>query len=256
MKLNKHRNKDYYVFIENGSIVEEEKDKDSLKIMNENSTFSDVENKQQSDFYDNLLKHTNNLPKKKTFNTIIIVVISVICLLLAFNIFGLLESIQNDSYNQLNIGLNDISVTDESKEEVFFLSDVIHNSNSKLKKYYDDLNSLINNYNNRSFYSEISSIKNKAQIDLNDVNSLNEYLIYKNFEKPIGILKERFENIVELCDSLENANFSQSIKTYNSYAKKEIELQNNLISSISIYFEKLNIEYKITEDNTFVYSKK
>lgn len=262
MKLNRQRDKDCYIFLEDGQIVEEEKDKDSLKIMNENSNSlneNDPLNQTantQNDFYDNLSQHINSLPKKKTFNRILIILISIIVILLGFNIFGLLKSVQKDSYNQLNIGLNNITANEENKEELFFISDVIHSSNSNIKEYYDELNSLVQNSNNYSFSKDILKIQNKIQADLNDVNSLGEYVTYDKFEKPIIILKNRFENVFELCTVLLNKPSSSNIENYNSYAKKEIELQSNLISTICSYFEKLNIEYKITNDNTFVYTKK
>ena len=267
MKLNKQRDKDCYIFLEDGQIVEEEKDKDSLKIMNNDSNSFNKDNclkdnclneanTSQKDFYDNLSQHVSSLPKKKTFNRILISVISIIIILLAFNIFGLLKSVQEDSYNQLNLGLNHFTASEKNKEELFFISDVIHNSNSNIKGYYDELNSLIQNSNNYSFSTDVLKIQKKIQTDLNDINSLREYVTYDNFEKPITILKDRFENVFELCTFLLNKPSSSNIENYNSHAKKEIELQNNLISTLSSYFEKLNIEYKITNDNTLVYSKK
>lgn len=261
MKLSRQRDKDCYVFLEDGQIVEEEKDKDSLKIMNEDSnSFNEndpLDNavNNQKDFYDNLSQHINSLPKKKTFNSILIAVISIVGVLLAFNIFGLLKSIQENSYNQLNIGLSNITASEEDKEELFFISDVIHNSNSNIKEYYDELNSLIQNNNSYTFNKDVLKIQNKIQTDLNDVNSLKEYVTYANFERPIEILKTRFENIFELCTTLTNNSNSSNIENYNSYAQKEIELQNNLVATLSSYFEKLNIEYKITNDNTLVYNR-
>lgn len=261
MKLNKQRDKDCYIFLEDGQIVEEEKDKDSLKIMNEDSSSFNEDNclnesnTNQKDFYDNLSQHVNSLPKKKTFNRILIITISIIAILLAFNIFGLLKSIQQDSYNELNLGLNNFTASEKNKEELFFISDVIHNSNSNIKEYYDELNKLIQNYNQYSFSREVLNIQKKIQVDLNDVNSLGNYVNYKNFEMPISILKARFENISDLCTVLTGSSYSSNTENYNSYAKKEIELQSNLISTLSTYFEKLNIQYKITSDNTLIYNK-
>lgn len=259
MKLSRQRNKDYYVYLEDGQIVEEEKDKDSVKIMNENSnSFNDINktSDNQKDFYDNISKHISHLPKKKTFNKIFLILISTIMLLLAFNIIKIFKYVQQDSFNELNIGLTHFTANEKNKEDLFFISDVIKNSNSNIKEYYDELNIIVQNNNSISFKSDILEIQSRIQNDLNDVNNLNSYVDYNNFEKPISILKNRFNNVFDLCTILLNNSNSSNINNYNSYAQKEIELQNNLILILCTYFEKLNIEYKILDDNTFVYDEK
>lgn len=259
MKLSRQRNKDCYVFLEDGQIVEEEKDKDSVKIMNENSnSFNDINktSNNQKDFYDNISKHINCLPKKKTFNKIFIILISIIMLLLAFNIIKIFKYVQQDSFNELNVGVTHFTANEKNKKDLFFISDVIQNSNSNIKEYYDELNIIVQNNNSISFKSDILEIQSRIQNNLNDVNNLNSYIDYNNFEKPISILRNRFNNVFDLCTTLLNSSSSSNINNYNSYAQKEIELQNNLILILCTYFEKLNIEYKILDDNTFVYDKK
>lgn len=256
MKLSRKRKKDYYLFLEDGQIIKEEKNDDSVKIMNDKADSLNNMNKSTNthkDFYDNISKYINKLPKRSTFNKIFIISISIIMILLAFNLVRIFKYVQNDSFNQLNIG--EFAVNDKNKEDLFFISEVISNSNSHIKKYYDELNIIVQNNNNLSNNSDILNIKSKVQTDLNDIDTLGNYIEYDNFEKPISILKNRFENILNLCDELLNKDSSSYITNYNSFALNEIELQNNLIVTLSSYFDKLEIEYKTINDNTFVYYK-
>lgn len=257
MKLRK-KDKDYYLFIEEGEIIEEEKDKDSLKIMNDSSieNNSSTENSRtQNDFYTNLSKYINCLPKKSTFNKILLITISLISVLLAFNIIGILKTVQDDSINNLNTELDNVKITQKDKEQVLFISTVISNSNTNIKGYYDVLRDLIQYNSGDTYYYNkcIADIQSKASKDLNDLYTLNEYIDIELFSKPISILESRFSNIVKLCEILLNNNKSSNINEYNNYANNEIDLGKQQIDNLSNYFKKLNIKYEINDSHSLVY---
>lgn len=257
MKLSGKRNKDCYVYLEDGVIIEEDKNDNDLKIMDTDDSRDSLtnSNSQNNDFYDQISKHISSMPSKKTFNKILVGSITIISVLLIINIFGLLKAIKQDSSNEFNFTINNLNNNKETKEELFFLADVIYNSNCNLKDYYDSLYKEITNYNNHSFNKKILDIQKNIQQDLNDVNRLDEFVSKKTFDSPIEIVNNRFTNIYELTEKLLNSSNSQLINLYNSYANNEISLQKKLTTTLSAYFEYLKIEHKITNDNTIIYNK-
>lgn len=267
MKLSGRRDKDYYIYLEDGVIREEQREGNEIKIMNEDSN-SDFNNTNpnspnnsnnpnvNSDFYDNLSKHIPSMPKKRVFNRILLISITVILLLLAVNVIGLFNAIQKDSSNQFELTTGSFGNVSKAKDELFFLADVIHNSNTHLKDYYDSLYTLAQKPNNNDLNKEISKIKDGINIDLQDANRLNQFVDEKGFNSPIQILINRFNNVNELADKLLSSPSSQYINLYNTYAEKEISFLKELTNSIQSYFEFFNIEYQVNDDNTFVYTKK
>lgn len=247
----KRKNKDYYLsFDEQGDLIKEEKDNDSIKIMEDNNTNINIQN----DFYDNLSKFVKKLPDKKLFNKILIYLITGILILLTINILGLAQSIQKNSYTELNNSILNITTEDLNKEDIFFLSDIISNSNSNIKQYYNSLNNIIILKNNTK-NSDIRDIKNNIQKDIEELNNLDKDKSYKKFKEPISLLIKRFNILVDLCDKISDTNNNKQAQYYNNSAKKEIELKKSLMSIIKIYFDNLNIEYSIMKDGTFFYTK-
>lgn len=259
MKLNKQKNKDYYVFLEDGEIIEEEKDKDSLKIMNHHdsdnsdSINNEDNSKKQKDFYDNLSKYCNKLPNKKTFNIIILSLISIISILIIFNIIGIVKSVHDTSMDDFNLNSTSIKISSKDREQLFFMANIVKNSNSSLKNYYDDINKLIKQSNGQFLNSRINQTKNDIENNLNELKTLNQYVDVKLFNSVIKLLEDRFNNALELCVILSNPASSSNIENYNYYASKEIELQKEQILILSKYFDKLKIEYEITSDNSLIY---
>lgn len=264
MKLNKKRDKDCYIYLEDGVIKEEDKNKDSFKIMDEqeqkldsknNTNPNDSDEARPIDFYDNLSKYIPSLPSKKTFNKVLISLITVIAIILTFITVHLFVSVKKDSSNELNFNISNFKNTDRDKEELYFLADVIQNSNKLLKDSYDSIYTLLTtDVDRNAFNNDVLKIKENIQNSIIELNQLNKYITIKNFNVPISILESRFNNISKLCDKLNSNYNSNNINFYNSYAKTETLLQKDLINSISYYFDYLDIEYTITNENTLTYS--
>lgn len=261
MKLNNKRDKDCYVFMEDGIIREEDKDNDTLKIMNDDSDFDSSGNDEKKalvneELYDNISKRISDMPKKKVFNRILIISISIILILLSINIIGLFKAVQEDASSQFTLDISNIKTDNKTKNEFFFLTDVIHNSNNKIKEYYDSINKLVQSSNTNYLSKDIANIQKNIQADLQDVERLNQFVNKKSFAQPIKILNDRFSNISELTNKILNSPSSQYINIYNEHARKEISFQENLTVCLKGYFEYFKIEYRINNENAFVYIKK
>lgn len=241
MKFNKERDKDCYLYISNGEIMEEDKVDVGIKTMSQESNIKPKE----KDLYDKLSEYTDKLPKKKVFNRILIGVISLVCICLFFSIAKIMKSTST---------LNDLTSNPQKIEEVYLVANTIENSNKYILDYYNTINNLI--VNNRSdLNGQVSSIKNMITTDLNDIKTLYSHINLKSLESSINILENRFNNLLSLCNSLTISHSSNKSEIYNKYVKTEIELLSNQISDITKIFDSFYIEYSIDKNNSIIFKK-
>ena len=241
MKFNKERDKDCYLYISNGEIMEEDKVDTGVKTMSQESNIEPKE----KDLYDKLSEYTDKLPKKKVFNRILIGVISIVCICLFFSVAKIMKAtfISNDLTNNPN-----------KIEEVYLMADTIQNSNKYLLEYFNTVNNLVQN-NRSDLNGQVTSLKNMAIKDLNDIKSLNDYVSLKQLKDSISILESRFNNFIDMCTSISTNSNSNSIDIYNSYTKIEIEKLELQINKIKETFDNFNIYYTINSNNSISYNK-
>lgn len=245
MKINrerdKERDKDCYLYINNGEIIEEEKGEADIKIMENNP--NEIKPK---DLYDNLLEYTDKLPSRKTFNRILITVISVICIALVFSLIRVSKSLSVT---------NNLTNTNKATEDTYFIADIIQNSNKCLSDYYNTINTLIVRDKINDLDKKIISIKEMVNQDLTDISSVDKHISSKSLKKSIDILEVRFKNLLALCNALESNSSSKYVDIYNTYANIEIEEQSKLIKELTNQFDILDIEYTIDKNNSITYKK-
>lgn len=241
MKLNKTANKDYYLYLENGEITTEEKDENSIKIMDDNT--KENSNK-QFDFYENLSKYTSKLPSKRTFNKILTIFLSIVSLLLII--------VSIDFAKNIKWCLTDKTQIIEQSHDYI---DNIGYINQNLNRYYKTLYSKLLNNTNYSLSKDILTIENMIKDDLNTLKTLKESKNNELFKESTKIIEKRLNNMLDLCSTLEDTSDSKYIFIYNSYAKVEIEEQSKFIKEISSCFDKLGIKYSIRDDYSIIYTK-
>lgn len=245
MKINKERDKDCYLYINNGEIIEEEKEGSDIKIMENNPNKIDNKNKSK-DLYDNLSEYTNKLPNRKTFNRILITVVSIICIALIFSLVRVSKSLSVS---------NNLTNTNKAIEDTYFIADVIQNSNKCLLDYYNGISTLIIRDKINDLDKKIISIKEMVNQDLIDISSIDKHISSKSLKNAIDILKIRFKNLLALCEALESNPSSKYVDIYNTYANIEIEEQSKLIKELTNQFDILNIEYTVDSNNSITYKK-
>ena len=242
MKINKERDKDCYLYLNNGEIIEEEKGESDIKIMDNNPS---NQNKSK-DLYDNLLEYTDKLPSRKTFNRILITIITIICVALTFSLIRISKS--------LSIS-NNLTNNSKAIEDTHLLVDIIQNSNKCLLDYYDTISTLIIKEKTSDLDKKIVSIKEMVSQDLIDIKSVDKYISSRSLNNAIDILEKRFNNVLDLCEELKNNSNSKYSDIYNTYANIEIKEQSKLVKELVNQFDNLNIEYTIDENNSITYKK-
>lgn len=260
MKRFNKREEDCYVFMEDGVMKEEIKDAEKIKIMQNDKRFDDIDSNEQEEpktkeLYENLSDKFSSMPKRSIFNRILVVAITIVSILLLINIVGLFKAVQQESSNQFSVDVKNIKINNKSRKELFFLTDVIQNSNTKIKNYYDTINSNILN-STGSTSSVISNIEKNIDTDLKDVEKLKQMIDKKDFKQPISILEDRFNNLKTLTRNLLTTQNFKNINLYNQHAQEDISLLNNLTAYIRGYFEYFKVEYSMKDDSTFIYIKK
>ena len=241
MKFNKERDKDCYLYISNGEIMEEDKIDTDIKTMSQESNIKPRE----KDLYDKLSEFTDKLPKKKVFNRILIGIISLICISLFFSIAKIIK------YTFIS---NDLINNPQKIEEVYLIADTIQNSNKYLLEYFNTVNNLIRN-NRTDLNSQVLSMKDTAIKDLNDIKSLNSYITSKELKESISILEYRFKNFIDMCTSISTNFNSNNVTVYNSYTKTEIEQLELQITKIKEVFDNFNIKYSVNSNNYISYNR-
>lgn len=241
MKFNKERDKDCYLYISNGEIMEEDKVDTGIKTMSQESNIEPKE----KDLYDKLSEYTDKLPKKKVFNRILIGVISLVCICLFFSIAKIMKSTFISS---------DLANNPQKIEEVYLMADTIQNSNKYLLEYFNTVNNLVQS-NRSDLNGQVTSLKNMATKDLNDIKSLNDYISSKELKESISILESRFKNFTDMCTSISTNSASNSITIYNDYTATEIEQLKLQMTKIKEIFDNFNIYYTVNSNNSISYNK-
>lgn len=129
-----------------------------------------------------------------------------------------------------------------------FLTEVVSvSSNDSLNSYNTLKEIVVNNGSN----VEVMGVKQSAEANLKDVNSLSSYINVDNFKDIVLCLENRYENLISLCDSLLSSGRDEYISIYNKYVPTESEIVDNLNKFIVDKATILNIDYKI-EDGKIV----
>lgn len=258
---------DFYIKINDGEIVTENKS-DSIDFIKENTIPEQVDDTphynspEYAEYINrmnreslreinsediNNIEATSNIrkeikekyPKKKVQLCIFALIIVLFIAIVAVS-GSMMKSVSNTNM-QLSV----------VNEEFKFLTDVVIASASDSIDSYDSLKELASTKDKLGYseYKErIQSIKENAQRNLNDVNSLSSYIEVKNYKEIISCLEERYVNLINLCDSLLEARSENTINTYNKYVPQEVSVIGNLNNAIIEKAEELNIDYKVENE--------
>lgn len=277
----KKRDKDCYIFIENGAIKEEEKVDNHIKIIKENNSNSDIDltmcdiNLNSSEYAHYVADNISNklreeescdkniieylyklyngkIPKvylQKILNTFSIL---TMCILI-FTSIPIIKNITNKSKFEANLMEKTIQYNrnlKKDKESFEFLLNIIKTSNSNINTYYKELKSSVNSESDEmSFiYSrKISDCKKYIERDLEDIYKLDSYINTKIYENIINILIERYKLLINLCDKLLISSIEEQSQIYNSYANREKILLEELFDLSILYLQSYNISYNVDE---------
>lgn len=172
----------------------------------------------------------------------------IVILFLAIIIVGssMVKSVSNTSVSNNQ----SIELTNEGSKEFKFLIEVIALSGSDSVESYNTLKEFVTTKEKmgyEKYQNNIKSIKEKAQANLNDVNSLSSYIDVNNYKAIVACLKARYENTIELCDMLLDKNTSSAISTYNKYVLLEASIVDELNAAIVEKADNFNIDYEIED---------
>ena len=266
---------DYFIKIDDGDIVDQDKEKNELYIMNDNKDEEDAlphyNSPEYSEYMSKLNKDSlkeismesvNNdslthkikeeADEKYGKNKIQKFLFIAIAILFVASIatFGVILSGSNSSQSNLvgsNVSEKDLSDFD------FLLKVTISSSNTSLQ-YYDELKEIAENKNtlNSNMYdTKLNEIKKSAEANLQEVNILNQYIDINNYNEIINLLKLRYENLIKVCNELSKTMVDNYKSIYNTYAKNEISVIESLNKEIVIKLDYFKIPYRI-EGNAIV----
>lgn len=269
-------NSDYFIKVDGGDIIEQNKEKNELYIMNDDV----IEEKEEDNIpHYNSPEYAEYMSKLNKDSLKEISMESINNDDIAFKIkeeankkyskkqiqtflFGLIGILFVASLMTFGFMLKDGTVTNHStvasEEELSdfdFLLNVISVSGETSLSYYNDLKEFAESKSSSSLSlqkTKISEINKQAKENLEEVNSLKDYIDITNYSDIISLLKSRYENIIELCSKLTTANSSNSASFYNKYAKLEIEIVDSLNTEITKKLDYFSIPYKL-KDNAIVF---
>lgn len=266
---------DYFIKIDDGDIVDQDKEKNELYIMNdkkdEEDTLPHYNSPEYSEYMSKLNKDSlkeismesvNNdslthkikeeADEKYGKNKIQKFLFIAIAILFVASVatFGVILSGSNSSQSNL-VGAN-VSEKDLSDFD-FLLKVTISSSNTSLQ-YYDELKEIAENkntLNNNMYDTKLSEIKKSAEANLQEVNLLNQYIDINNYNEIINLLKLRYENLIKVCNELSKTMVDNYKSIYNTYAKNEISVIESLNKEIVVKLDYFKIPYRI-EGNAIV----
>lgn len=193
---------------------------------------------------ENIKKEIKEKYPKKTLQLIMLALMVVLFIAILF----VSNSMMKDISNSGAIPNNSTSQSGGTVEEFKFLTDVVIASASDSIDSYNTLEDLVSKKNKIGYskYKEgINTVKENAQRNLNDVNSLPSYINVDSYSDIVSCLKNRYEKLLELCDKLLKSNNSNPVSTYNSYAVLESNLIDELNKAVIEKAKVLNVDYKI-----------
>lgn len=267
---------DYFIKIDGGDIIEQNKEKNELYIMNDDI----IEEKEENNIpHYNSPEYAEYISKLSKDSLKEISMESINNDDIAFKIkeeankkyskkqiqtflFGLIGILFVASLMTFGFMLKDGTVTTHpgiiSKEELSdfdFLLNVVSVSNKTSLGYYNDLKEYAESKSISSLSlqkTKITEINKQAKENLEEVNSLEDYIDISVYSDIVSLLKSRYENIIELCNKLTTTNSSNSVSFYNKYTQSEIEIIDSLNTEITKKLDFFGIHYNLN-DNEIVF---
>ena len=264
---------DYFIKIDGGDIVEQEKEKNELYLMND-----DVENQadntphynspEYAEYMSKLNKDTlkeismesvnndsithkikeeaNKKYSKKQIQTFLFGLIGIL-FVASLMTFGFMIKDSNSINNTANVVNNNPS--EKEMSDLSFILNVVSTSNKTSLGYYNELKELAMSSKSSSIKSRVEEISKLCKENLNEVYSLKDYIDADAYSDMIAQLKSRYENIIELCNSLYIKNSNELKSLYNEHAKVEIEIIDALNMEITKKLDYFAIAYKVENDS-------
>lgn len=269
---------DYYIKVDDGNIVKENKTKDIDFINDTIESHSDdmphynspeyaeyisklnreglkeisSEDINNVDVAMKIKKEIKEKYPKKQIQLCILALIVVLFLAIIFTTNSMMKNISNTGVTpNHSVGQNS-----ESNESFKFLTNVTAASGSDSIDSYNTLKELAvskKDIGYAQYKNGIKSVKENAQTNLNDVNSLSSYIRVEDYEEIVSCLKNRYENLISLCDKMLEMINTNPISVYNKFALIETNIVDELNNAIIEKAKVLNVGYKIENEKIVLY---
>lgn len=264
---------DYYIKLDEGNIVESSKSSNQLDIMNDNNEINnkDIPHYNSPEYAEYISKINKDSLKeismesvnndnialkikdeakkkysKKQIQIFIFALISILFIASIITVGFMFKSVSSSGSTP------DTFIGSSSKvlEEFDFLTKVVVASGENSISNYDKLKELAvskNNIDSDIYNIKIEEVKKLSQKDLDEVNTLKDYITIENYVDIVDVLKLRYENIIELCNKMIISTSSNVISVYNNYAKVEIEIIDILNREFMNKLDQFNISYEFKD---------
>lgn len=269
---------DYFIKIDDGDIVEQEKEKNELYIMNDDTKnqLDDIPHYNSPEYAEYMSKlnkdslkeismesinsdsithkikeEANKKYSKKQIQTLLFGLIGIL-FVASLMTFGFMIKDSGLANNSASVTNN--TPTEKEMSDLSFMLNVVSTSNKTSLEYYNELKELaVNNRSNSSLIkSKIEEISKLSKENLNEVYSLKNYIDADNYGDIIAQLKSRYDNIIDLCNTLYIKDYNEHKSIYNKHAKAEIKIIDTLNMEIIKKLDYFGIPYKV-ENNSIIF---
>lgn len=272
---------DYYIKLDEGNIVESSKSSNHLDIMNDNNELNneDIPHYNSPEYAEYISKinkdslkeismesvnndnialkikdEANKKYSKKQMQVFIFVLISILFIASIITVGFMFKSVSSSSSTTGTF----IGSSSKDLEELDFLTKVIVASGENSLSNYDKLKEVAiskSNIDSNIYNVKIEEVKKLSQKDLDEVNTLKDYITIRNYADIVDVLKLRYENTIELCNKMLTSTGSNLVSVYNNYAKVEIEIIDRLNREFMEKLDQFNISYEFKDGSIILNDK-
>lgn len=272
---------DYYIKLDEGNIVESSKSSNHLDIMNDNNELNneDIPHYNSPEYAEYISKinkdslkeismesvnndnialkikdEANKKYSKKQIQVFIFVLISILFIASIITVGFMFKSVSSSSSTTGTF----IGNSSKDLEELDFLTKVIVASGENSLSNYDKLKEVAiskSNIDSNIYNIKIEEVKKLSQKDLDEINTLKDYITIRNYADIVDVLKLRYENTIELCNKMLTSTGSNLVSVYNNYAKVEIEIIDRLNREFMEKLDQFNISYEFKDGSIILNDK-
>ena len=272
---------DYYIKLDEGNIVESSKSSNHLDIMNDNNELNneDIPHYNSPEYVEYISKinkdslkeismesvnndnialkikdEANKKYSKKQMQVFIFVLISILFIASIITVGFMFKSVSSSSSTTGTF----IGNSSKDLEELDFLTKVIVASGENSLSNYDKLKEVAiskSNIDSNIYNIKIEEVKKLSQKDLDEINTLKDYITIRNYADIVDVLKLRYENTIELCNKMLTSTGSNLVSVYNNYAKVEIEIIDRLNREFMEKLDQFNISYEFKDGSIILNDK-
>lgn len=271
---------DYYIKVDDGNIVKENKTKD-IDFINDTieSQSDDMPHYNSPEYAEYISKinkdslkeismesvnndnialkikdEANKKYSKKQIQVFIFVLISILFIASIITVGFMFKSVSSSSSTTGTF----IGNSSKDLEELDFLTKVIVASGENSLSNYDKLKEVAiskSNIDSNIYNIKIEEVKKLSQKDLDEINTLKDYITIRNYADIVDVLKLRYENTIELCNKMLTSTGSNLVSVYNNYAKVEIEIIDRLNREFMEKLDQFNISYEFKDGSIILNDK-